>query len=231
MQDKCYLNSKEGYDNEMGRYRTKRTMNFIFKVLKKERKYKILDVGGGSGRISLELLKKHHDIQIIDLNPTALQLLPISKKLRIECIDFMSFETSEIFDILLLIETIVYFPSLQEVMLKVNKLLKPEGIVIFTGTNANSIRTKIRKLSKHITKHKRFYDYYNELTLSQYQRVLTNAGFSINQIEGFCWQPFKVNSNNILVRFFAFLEAKIFLFKWLKQSPFLLISAKKMRDL
>lgn len=68
-----YLN-KEGYNNNTGHYRSKIELDFIGKNIQ-NKKYKILDIAGGSGRISIPLLKYADNITVTDINADALRIL------------------------------------------------------------------------------------------------------------------------------------------------------------
>ena len=216
-------NIKE-YANEFGRYKTKKELGFILRNIDKKQALNILDIGGGRGRIAMPLLKNGHDIYIVDINKEAIDKLPNIKNLRKNCVDFMKFRTSEHFDLSLMIESLYYMPDIKKVFQLVNKILKLNGVLIFTCVNKSSFRYNIRKLKdKNISN-------YNDLYLHEYYSCIIESGFLVESVEGFCWQPFRTDSNNKFVKLFAYTEEKFRLYKWIKQSPWILFKVRKIKE-
>jgi hypothetical protein len=106
----------------------------------------------------------------------------------------------------------------------VNGALKQQGMFIFTEINTSSLRHHLSALLHRSER-------YNIASHSAYLSALKAAGFTIVEIEGYCWMPFTWNSNSSFVPLFARIENLLRLRKWIAQSPWLLIgSAKEMRQ-
>jgi 2-polyprenyl-3-methyl-5-hydroxy-6-metoxy-1,4-benzoquinol methylase len=208
-----------GYGNQMGNYKTTKVVEFVKRHIITHTN-KILDMGGGSGRIALPLLKEGYtNLSLVDLDRDAIQLCHQRGISNAYCSIIEKFDQTG-FDTVLAIELFIV-TSPQDVIQQANKKLREGGTFIFTGTNKLSWRYWLHKKRKKTTKN------LGEYTLSEYRQLIVKNGFSILRIEGYNWMPFKVNSNTVLIRFFAGIENLFFLRYWLKQSPYLLFACKK----
>ncbi|HRG38135.1 MAG TPA: class I SAM-dependent methyltransferase [Bacteroidia bacterium] len=216
-----YLN-KEGYNNNTGHYRSKIELDFIGKNIQ-NKKYKILDIAGGSGRISIPLLKYADNITVTDINADALRILD-ERKLGIRTVagDFEKTEFKDKFSLVLCIEGPDYFHDWNNLFQKISSLLEKDGKFIFTYTNPDSWRYSARKL-KQAGKA----DPYYSPNFIQLKELLERFNFEFEDIKGFNWTLFPVRSNSIFVHLFTFLEKILMLGKWHSQSPWLIISVKK----
>jgi SAM-dependent methyltransferase len=212
------ISNPEGYNNKSGHYKTRVEYEFIINHLSQNLK-RILDLGGGSGRFAVPLKAKGFQVTVIDLNEQAIQ---ICKERHIEdsfCMDFRLFEGKG-FDVVLAIELfLVTTPG--EVFKIASDSLNDNGLFIFVATNKKSWRYRLHNLRKKKTPN------LGEYSLNEYKRMLFAFRFSIIDISGFNWMPFRVNSNNILIPVFAFIEKTFFLNQWLTQSPWLIFACRK----
>ena len=217
-------NNPRSYNNRMGIYKTNIERDFINNYLPSGQKYNILDVGGGSGRHVMPLLKKNHSVTIIDKSTPAFMLA----KERYPSVNYINqdFLTANIrhnlYDLVIAIEVIMYIKNLDFFLLKIHKSLKDNGLLIFTATNINSWRYILRKFRKNRCK------YFNEFTPKNYEKVLKKCRFKIITVEGFLWMPFRLNSNNFLIPFFQNFEKILSLNYFIIQSPALLFCAQKI---
>ncbi|GAB3693418.1 hypothetical protein GCM10027592_13270 [Spirosoma flavus] len=219
--DYLYSNA---YNNRTGRYKSKTQLNFIIKHLNRK-PLRILDVAGGSGRFAIPLLNYSSDITVVDINQNAIDILKSrNEKISAICTDFMKAEFNKTYSSIVCIEALCYFPNIQEVISKMNKLLDDNGNIIFTYTNTDSWRYWLRKLKALAGGESSYYD----VNLTELKKILNDCQFEIEAVEGMNWIPLPLTSNNILVDFFVFLEQKLNLKNWQSQSPWLLISAKKI---
>jgi 2-polyprenyl-3-methyl-5-hydroxy-6-metoxy-1,4-benzoquinol methylase len=178
-----------------------------------------LDLGGGSGRFALPLVKEGYDVTVVDLDSNAIELCKKRGVPKSYCIDIRDFKSID-FDIVLAIE--LFLVTSPKVVLEVaSRKLSKNGLLIFTATNKDSWRYKLHNLKTNKSKN------YGELSVSEFQNLITESGFSIIDIKGFNWMPFKVNSNNILIPLISKLESFFRLYKWLGQSPWILFAVKK----
>ena len=210
-----------GYATKGGKYRTEREFSLIKKHLP-NKKMKILDIGGGSGRFAVPLSQAGHCVTVIDINAEALSILR-NRNNNIEIINenFENFENDSLFDMVLMIESMQYFSDLHLLFSKIRSMINLRANVIFTAPNANSLKYKIRKLIPH-THYPGVRDY------KTYKELLIDCGFEIVDIDAFNWLPFRVNTNSLLVPYFAKLEKTFHLNRWLTQGPELLFCARKI---
>ena len=210
-------NNPEGYYNRMGFYKTQRELQFITSNLKKNSS--ILDLGGGSGRFALPLIKNSHDVTVVDLDSEAIKLCKERGIEKAYCSNITDISLGT-FDAVLGIELFMVTTP-QDVLKVAYNHLKNNGIFIFVATNKSSWRYKLHSLRKDKSKN------FGEYSAKEYKELVKLNGFEIITIEGFNWMPFKVNSNNKLIPFFSLIEKLFFLNKWLSQSPWLLFACKK----
>ena len=213
------------YGNEMGRYKTRRQLEFIIDQLPPGRA-RILDIGGGAGRLAIPLAELGHELTVMDLSAEALELLRSragSAVATVHC-DLSSFSSADAFDVALVIDTLKYMStmSLSEIFLKLNSLLSPGGMLCVAEINRGSWRNRISELVG-----RRRGQAYNIATVDEYRAALADAHFSTTRVFGYLWMPLVFNSDSRLVRLFARAEAAMRLGCWARQSPWLLIAAQK----
>lgn len=215
-------NNPSGYNNRMGWYKTKKEYQFINKYLS-DKIIKILDIGGGSGRFALPIMKSGFDITVIDLDKSAIEICREKGIAKAFCVDARYFNQNN-FDIALAIELFLVTPP-EEIFVVANKVLNMNGLLIFVGTNKESWRYKLHNLKKNKSKN------FGELSLYEYKTLIDHYGFDVIDIKGFNWMPFSVNSNNSLIPAFSKIESCLKLDKWLNQSPWFLMACKKTRNI
>ncbi|MES2139025.1 MAG: methyltransferase domain-containing protein [Bacteroidota bacterium] len=221
MQENQYLwdeKNPKGYYNRSGIYKTKIELDFIKSYISNNSKT-ILDLGGGSGRFALPLLKSGFDITVVDLDPRAIELCKRRGIVKSYCCDLKNIDLKG-YNVVLAIELFLVTPPQEVIKISYQKLTD-EGLFIFVGTNKNSWRNKLHNLRKNKSTN------YGELSIKEYENLVVQNGFEIIKIKGFNWMPFKVNSNNVLIPLFSAFESILRLDKWLNQSPWLLFACKK----
>ena len=72
-QYKWDLENPHGYGNRMGRYRTRVECDFMRRHLAAP-PLRVLDVGGGSGRLGKFFISLGHRVTIVDCNPLAIAM-------------------------------------------------------------------------------------------------------------------------------------------------------------
>jgi len=110
----------------------------------KKFKGKILEIGAGTGRITIPLVKAGYDVTALDLAPKMLKILDKKakqEKIRTICADMRNFKTPEKFD-----ATIITFRTFQHMytvkdqlqsLTNIKKHLKANGVLIFDVYNPN----------------------------------------------------------------------------------------------
>lgn len=214
------------YRNAMGRYKTERQLSFIREVLPGT-KLRILDIGGGGGRVAIPLAQLGHDVTVLDIAADALDLLTsrVGDTVAVACGDLMSFAPAATFDVALVVDTLKYVSeaSVTQAFARVSSFLSPGGLIIIAEINRGSWRNR---LSERVGRRTGFQ--YNIATADDYRRALADAGFATVRERGFLWMPLPYNSDTKLVRVFACVEAALHLGRWVRQSPWLLIAARNV---
>lgn len=217
-----------GYYNRSGIYKTKVEYDFIeshiSNLIAIGSKKSILDLGGGSGRFALPLLKSGFDVTVVDLDSNAIELCKQKGITKSYCCDIRNLVLPGGYNIALAFEVFLGV-SPAEVFKVSNQQLVNEGLFIFAATNKNSWRNKLHNLRKVKSKN------YGDLSINEWERLLSANGFEIIDIKGFNWMPFLLASNNILIPAFSKLESILRLGKWLNQSPWLLFACKKVNSI
>jgi len=213
------------YKNEMGRYKTERQLSFIRRFLSRE-SMALLDIGGGGGRLAIPLADLGHRITVIDISYEALALLKTRTGDRVEAIqsDVLTFEYPRRFDIAIAIDSLKYISSvpMTDLFAKVNSLLVMGGIFLIAEINKSSWRNHLSQLLGRRRLR------YNITSPEGYGAALRTAGFQVDSMAGFLWMPLAFNSNSPLVRGFGAIEKMFQLGRWVGQSPWLLIAARKV---
>jgi 2-polyprenyl-3-methyl-5-hydroxy-6-metoxy-1,4-benzoquinol methylase len=212
------IDNEKGYNNKMGRYKTQIEFNFLQEHIKGN-KLKILDVGGGSGRFAIELENRDHYVRLIDPDEEAIKLAK-SKGIKNASCMLIEELVEQDFDVIIAIEVLGWIKDVDFFFENVSNKLRKGGTVIFTITNIDSWRYKIkRKIRKGTT--------YNHLTLNKYRELAQKNDLDFKNVLGFMWLPFKVNSNSFLIPFFILIERLFQLKKYTYQSPWLIVKAQK----
>jgi 2-polyprenyl-3-methyl-5-hydroxy-6-metoxy-1,4-benzoquinol methylase len=226
------MNSPLVYNNEMGRYKTERQLGFIQNLLRAGG-LRILDIGGGNGRLAIPLASLGHKVTVIDISKEAIDLLKERSQLDIEGIhsDILSFESLKYFDVALAIDSIKHIKSVSLARLfgKINSLLAQNGLFMIAEMNKNSWRNHLSVLLRRRV-HQQYNIEYNIGSADEYRTSLEWAGFEIEKMAGFLWMPFTYNSDSPFVRVFKKIEDGLHLKAWISQSPSLLIAARKTRE-
>ncbi len=214
------------YRNVIGRYKTDRQLEFIEQALPRD-PTRVLDIGGGSGRLAIPVAAAGHAVTVLDPSADALELLEKRAGGRIRALhgDLMSFDGAAQFDCALVIDVVKYMFSsrLPDVFAKINALLEPGGTLILSEINRASWRNGLSV----VLGRRREYPF-NIGSPRDYASALAAGGFEVRIIRGFLWMPFSFNSDARLVPVFAHVEQRLQLGRWTAQSPWLLIAARKL---
>lgn len=216
---------KNAYNNRSGNYKTEVQMRFIMDNMKGHTD-KILDIAGGAGRFALPLTAYSSDITVLDINETAIKILKErNKMIHTLCGDFMETEIKKTFSLIICIEALGYFNDWERYFQKIHSLMEKDGRFIFTYTNPSSWRFFLRNIKRKISNTKD----YTEMNLADFKKLLNRCGLEVEVMEGMNWMPLPVRSNSVFVGPLAFSERAFKLNKWYTQSPWLLISAKRIK--
>ena len=214
---------KKAYNNKVGNYKFRREFKFIVENGNNHFE-KILDIAGGSGRFAIPLSQYSNNINVLDINQDALQLIK-ERNNSIKTIhsDFLDADINDSFSLIICIEALGSFQEWELFFNQVNNILSNDGRLIFTYTNPSSWRFYLRKI-KHW---RNGYHPYKEMELNEFKSLLSKCNFEIGNMEGMNWIPLPLASNSIFVSVFEKIEQFFRLRKWYSQSPWILFSLKK----
>lgn len=212
------LEHPEGYGNRIGRYRTDQEIAFVAKHLG-PKPLRVIDVGGGSGRLAALYQSLGHKVTLVDRNPLAVKMAEKRGLDRTAVSDIMKFEAGD-FDAAACMEVIEYFKDCRPVIKKCAEFVKPGGKVFFCIINRQSWRFKLRTLKRDE------FDV-NAYTPREIDEAATEAGLEIIDRRGFQWCLAPTGSDSRLVTVSAGLEKMLGLAHWIGQSPWILYAARK----
>lgn len=137
------LNSEEGYNqaalfyDEKEKYLNSFEQNKLLPLLGEIKEKKILDVGAGTGRLSIALAKQGADVTALDVSKEMLEKIKMkNKKIKIVIgeAESLPFE-DETFDIVTAVFLIVHLKNPTRFFDEVYRVLKDGGIFIVTNIN------------------------------------------------------------------------------------------------
>jgi SAM-dependent methyltransferase len=217
--------------SRMGEYTTRVEHGFIRETLGHcEGGLTMLDVGGGNGRHA-SLVKElgHHPI-VLERDPAPIDGL-LKKELGIPAVmaDAMELPVrSASVDVVLTIEVTVCTTGVgnnnRKYFAEVARVLKEDGLFIFTAFNRHSYLGLTRKLKRNQPAYEELY--YTD-SAGDYRRALGRAGFEVIATRGFRWPPFTRSSSSRLVPAAVFLETALLLRSIPAVSPWLCFAARK----
>lgn len=213
------------YGNAMGRYKTARQLAFVQELVG-SRGARIVDVGGGAGRLAIPLARLGHDVTVVDPSAEALGSLAQRSggKVRTVCGDLMSFAPQRSYDAALLVDTLKYLRDtpVERALAKLASLVGPGGLVVVAEINGGSWRNRVSELAGR----RRGLPYRID-SAAGYRRALRGAGLEVVRERGMVWMPLPFNSDSRLVGVLARAETLLGLDRWIGQSPWLLIGARR----
>jgi 2-polyprenyl-3-methyl-5-hydroxy-6-metoxy-1,4-benzoquinol methylase len=207
-----------GYGNRMGRYRTRVECDFMTRHLGPA-PLRVLDVGGGSGRLGTFFHNLGHHVTVMDHNHDAVKMAQAKGFAGAVVCDLMKYDGRD-FDVVACMEVIEYFKDSAPVLKKCAEFVRPGGMFLFCVINAQSWRYQMRHL-----KHSDFPA--NASTPAEVERTCQAAGLEIIERRGFQWCLAPTGSDSRLVTVSAAVEKWLGLNRWHGQSPWLLYAARR----
>ena len=219
----------ETNESKMGQYVTKVELDFLQEVLKNcDKDSAILIVGCGSGKEAKFLT----DLGFTNLTGTDpdKDYLEVAKKkvshlkIKVDTAPNISFD-DEAFDVVIGLEMLGYFSNKELFFAEVARVLKAEGICIFTVANKYSLKGLAYQLYKQINSQKMVSFAYT-LCFWDVMTLLRESKLSYELGKGYNWNLLHRASNSPLLRLSIFLE-KIGLSRLVPVSSWFIFSARK----
>jgi len=193
----------------------------------------IFDAGGETGRFAIPLYRNGYRVIVEEINPLPLRILRYGEPaipvilLDSEAEHFPIKEASV--DCVLCIEVNALI-QLEWFFSECNRILKQNGIIIFTTHNRYSYKGFYKKFILQEDSSK--YHWKKSHYASSFQQIklcLKNAGFKLTRAKGFSWLPASRASNNKLIPYFALIEKLLCLDLLLSLSPWIIVEARKIK--
>lgn len=193
----------------------------------------IFDAGGGSGRFAIPIYRNGYRVIVEETDPLPLKILrnrePAIPLILLDSkVKHLSIKRSSV-DCVLCIEV----PPLTEsdwFFSECNRILKQNGIIIFTTHNRYSYKGFYKKFVLNEDSSK--YHWEKLHYASSFQQIklrLKNADFKLTKAKGYNWLPASRASNNKLIPYFALIEKLLRLDLLFSLSPWIIIEARKIR--
>lgn len=215
----------------MGQYLFKKDLKFIKSSLKSANMNFCLDIGGGSGRITVPLSKLGIDVVVLDKDPVPIQILHEKDSGIPICLgdaQQLPFKDS-IFDCIICLQMVDYLLNKKLFFDECNRILKHGGFLLINIGNKQSYRRFIRSLFLKIrNKHDRKRDHFYTMSYKEYVGHLKNHGFEIHNVFGYEWIPAGRASNSPFIPLYASIERYLGLGQFPSVSPRVFIKAKKI---
>lgn len=152
----------------------------IYDPVPKEYMGKILDIGCGNGIFLYGLKKYGWDVFGLDMSEQAVEFA--RKKFGLSNVEKGFFDDmnypEESFDVITLNHVIEHLPDPANALLKINKLLKKNGLLIITTSNIDSFNFKLFKSKWFPLETPRHLNLFGHLSMN---KILGKNGFSLNR--------------------------------------------------
>lgn len=141
---------------------------------------RVLDLGGGTGKLAAELAKKSADIWLLDSSAAMLKrasrLLPVNRTVLGDAASLPFAENS--FDLVIIVDALHHFRQQQAALLEAFRVLVPGGTLAILDFNRKNVAVKIlARLERMVLEPALF------LTAEQLEKLLAENGFVNLQTE------------------------------------------------
>jgi SAM-dependent methyltransferase len=212
----------------MGCYLTATELDCIKTGLHGSHKGIVLDVGCGSGKISVPLSGMGFEVVSLECDFGPLRWFrrqePDARLLNGDAIALPFVDCC--FDIIVAVELLDYVEARGRFYKEAYRTLRPGGTLMATLTNKLSIKGAIYGLYLFLARRRRMRRYY-EMTYRGGIGEMAEAGFKIRSARGYNWNLLPRDSDSILVDAFAVMEKVLRADKLPSLSPLVFITATK----
>jgi ubiquinone/menaquinone biosynthesis C-methylase UbiE len=209
----------------MGRYLAERERTFITQMLSRvSRPCRLLDVGCGSGDVSLILQEMGLDVVAVDINLLALtefQRHANTIPLVLADAQRLPFANASL-DCVVAIQCLQYFDH-QQFLRGCHRVLRDGGLLIFQAINRRNYKRALKRLAGRSANLSPAYN----MSSHELLRATADHGFAVQAISGYNWVPFDRLTDNALVGATALVERALRLGRYYHISPWILIAARK----
>ncbi len=158
---------------------------------------KVLDVGAGTGRLSLAIAKLGCEVVATDISESMLNYINLNKDdLNIKTIlsegEHIPLEDEQ-FDVVTSLDLICHFPQWQNFIKEKARLCKKGGLIIFSAVNGNHLQLISQERNQNILRDKLFYgsNYVANITREELEEFAKENNLVVEKI-----QPYDFLSRN-----------------------------------
>jgi ubiquinone/menaquinone biosynthesis C-methylase UbiE len=211
-------------DTTVGRYLFRREQAFIDRFLgDAPPPRELLDIGCGSGRLTLPMHRAGHTVTGLDFSPAALA----SFRRQSEDVPLVRGDATRLpfadgsFDGVIAIQSFDYLEHAR-FLAECHRVLRRDGLLIFDALNRRSYKWLLKnRVGRGLTLPSA------NLSYREVIRATVGHGFAIRAIRGYNWVPFTRHSDSRLVDAAALVESALQLDRFYSISPKILIAARK----
>jgi SAM-dependent methyltransferase len=219
-------------DTMLGRYLLRREVGFMSRFVGEEiQPITLVDIGCGSGYVTLALNNMGLQVVGLDINPRALAVLQQRSQNvsliqgDVLCLPFANGS----------LECVVVthcFDDLDRILFlqECNRVLDTGGLLIFDALNRHSYKWVLKRLWRCLgirVSGGPSDKWMKILSCSEVLAATVVAGFDIQAASGYNWLPFTQGSDSVLVNVIALMEQRLRLDRYPKISPRVLIVARR----
>jgi SAM-dependent methyltransferase len=213
-------------DTTVGRYLSQREYAFISSIVRAgAQPRRMLDVGCGSGRMTLPLHAAGLDVIGLDIDPVALAAF----QRRSAAISLVRGSTLDLpfaansFDCVICIQSFDYFDH-RQFLRELGRVLDTGGLLIFDMLNRRSYKWPLKRLMGRTLDLPSAALNYHEVLGS-----MVDHGFDLQGVSGYNWIPFGRDSDSAFVGPVAVVEQMLRLDRCYGISPKILVAARKKK--
>jgi SAM-dependent methyltransferase len=211
-------------DTAVGRYLFAREHAFIGRVLGRGTPpRRLLDVGCGSGRLTLPLREAGHEVVAVDLSPVALAAFrrrsATAPAVRgdAQCLPFADGS----FDAVIAIQSFDYVDHVRFFQ-ECGRVLRGDGLLVFDALNRRSYKWLLKnRVGRPLALPSA------NLDCREVLGATARHGFHVESVRGYNWVPFTRHSNSRWVAVAAMAESALRLDRPYWVSPKILVAARK----
>lgn len=160
----------------------------VNKLLGKIKEKKIIDIGCGNGELTFEYLNDNY-VTFFDVSEKMLDIVksktPSSLKNKATYIndDIISYSFKDKFEIIICIGVVAHVSNIEELLLKLTKLIDDDGILLLQYSDNRKLISKLNRFKAWLFKTDKYNYKINHTSSFEIEKSLTSLGFRISAKE------------------------------------------------
>jgi 2-polyprenyl-3-methyl-5-hydroxy-6-metoxy-1,4-benzoquinol methylase len=157
----------------------------------------IVDVGAGSGGVTMPLLEAGNRILFVDASQGMVDLAMRSvphrhrQRVRAVCAGVMDFATDERFDVVVCVGVLAHVPTWQAALEKLASWVAPHGVLVLQLTDHGAKLGRLTHALGRVTSRllDRATHAHQRMTLADVEKVLATVAFTLKESRRYCFVP------------------------------------------